>query len=168
MKLRIMEPTIHLARGSQDLGCFPIDHLSDWLADGTLDGSELGWQEGMTEWKSILEILEYPSATPKQRALLDYLGLPAPLILTIDGASDAIESVRESATHDASLREKLRSWRRARFELHPDLYATEFSEWKGQRAEEITHLSRRANSNHYLKELPLPMLQRSSRFLTDE
>jgi hypothetical protein len=54
-----MEDTsIHISRGGKELGQFPSDEIVKHLSSGLLMRTDLAWQDGMTEWKPIYEIVE--------------------------------------------------------------------------------------------------------------
>lgn len=69
--------------------------------------------------------------TPKQAALLTYLGIPVPA--TKDEASDAIDAAIESDAYA----ERLSGWQQDRLKLHPDLYAMQIEEQRHSRAETL-------------------------------
>ena len=48
---------IHISRGGKELGQFPPDEIVKHLSSGLLMRTDLAWQDGMTEWKPIYEIV---------------------------------------------------------------------------------------------------------------
>lgn len=127
------ETFIHLARDGQELGCFSLDQLPGWLADGTLNGQEFGWREGWKQWRHISDLVEVDLATPRQLAFLNYLRVPMPKALMKQQASDLIEATLQKNS-EAGISN---NWATDRFRLHPDLYAHELLDWKESRAEEL-------------------------------
>lgn len=52
----------HIARKGQQLGVFTADAVARKLATGDLDGTDLAWTDGMTEWQPIHSIAEITAA----------------------------------------------------------------------------------------------------------
>jgi uncharacterized RDD family membrane protein YckC len=52
----------HIARKGQQLGVFTADAVARKLATGDLDGTDLAWTDGMTEWQPIHSIVEITAA----------------------------------------------------------------------------------------------------------
>ena len=48
---------IHVARDGQTFGTFSPEELHTALAAGTVQASDFGWHEGMTEWRTIGELV---------------------------------------------------------------------------------------------------------------
>lgn len=78
-------------------------------------------------------------ATPKQKALLEYLGLSSDV--SMEDASDLIGE----ATSNSNFQEKLDRWQLDRLRLHPQLYAKEVASAKAGRSEALW---REANSEY--------------------
>jgi hypothetical protein len=61
----------HLHRDGQDLGIFPLEQLRDWRQTGRLNGEELVWCTGMSDWQTLDEVLRQntPGPAPAPRPL---------------------------------------------------------------------------------------------------
>lgn len=124
--------TFHLCRAGEIIGEFDVPALQRALDDGRLDGAEFVWREGLSEWQPILDFAQHPDpATPKQRALLTYLQIAVP-----PGNAAASELINQ-AINNPVLHPGLRTWRRDRLFLHPDLYAEELGAWRESRVDEL-------------------------------
>ena len=47
----------HLHRDGQDLGIFPLEELRNWRQTGRLNGEELVWCAGMSDWQTLDKVL---------------------------------------------------------------------------------------------------------------
>jgi len=59
----------HVGRAGQQLGVFPLEDIRARLASGELRSDDLGWTEGMSDWKPLGEIAPgiqpaFTSSTP--------------------------------------------------------------------------------------------------------
>ena len=72
-------------------------------------------------------------ATPKQKALLGFIGMPFQEPLS---SADASRMIDEAINSD-SYRDRLDGWNHAKLKLHPDLYADEIASQKASRADGI-------------------------------
>jgi hypothetical protein len=58
----------HLHRDGQNLGIFPLEELRNWRQTGRLNGEELVWCAGMSDWQTLDEMLRQnapgPASTP--------------------------------------------------------------------------------------------------------
>ena len=50
---------IYLARGEERSGPYSEERVRSLLSQGQLDGNELAWHEGRSEWTAIREILKH-------------------------------------------------------------------------------------------------------------
>jgi uncharacterized RDD family membrane protein YckC len=55
---------IHIAKNGQKMGPYPEAQVREMLAAGTLAGTDLGWYEGMADWKPLASVLAPASTTP--------------------------------------------------------------------------------------------------------
>ena len=77
------------------------------------------------------ETLKAKQPTPKQAALLSYLGIAIP-----DGKEEASELI-DAATENPAHIERLSKWRQDRLKLFPELYGREIREQKEARAQAL-------------------------------
>lgn len=56
--------SIHLGRGSKLLGVFTENEVRAGLADGRFTPGDLGWQEGMENWKPLSAFAEFSDRAP--------------------------------------------------------------------------------------------------------
>ena len=56
---------IHIGRNGQQLGTFNEEEVREGLARGTFLGTDLAWQEGMSEWKPLSS---FPAFNPQVSA----------------------------------------------------------------------------------------------------
>ena len=56
---------VWIGRNGERFGPYPDDEIRQWLRDGTCRPEELGWYEGMTDWRPLGELFpEDRPATP--------------------------------------------------------------------------------------------------------
>ena len=48
---------VHIDRGGQRLGPYSIEEVTNHLAEGTLQATDLGWADGMPEWLPLPQAL---------------------------------------------------------------------------------------------------------------
>ena len=97
-----------------------------------LDRMGVEYDEFLTK-DDVSSILENQPATNRQLALLQYLGLNAPVGLTKTEASEMIEKARSNQ----SLGERFDHWTVDRLDLRPDLYSSERTAFKSRRAADL-------------------------------
>lgn len=97
-----------------------------------LDRMGVDYDEFLTK-EDVSSVLENQPATDRQLALLQYLGISAPIDLTKTNASEIIEKARS----DQSLGERSDRWTIDRLNLRPDLYASERAAFKSRRAADL-------------------------------
>ena len=54
----------HLHRDGQNLGIFPLEDLRNWRQTGRLNGEELVWCAGMSDWQPLDQILRQSVPAP--------------------------------------------------------------------------------------------------------
>src|SRR5689334_2096599 len=55
--------TIHIARGGTSLGTFSVDEVREGLKMGQFHPTDLGWQEGMPDWRPLGQLITEKPAT---------------------------------------------------------------------------------------------------------
>jgi len=55
-------PQIHIGRGTTNLGVFEVEQVRDGLASGQFLLTDLGWKEGMENWRPLSEFEELSHA----------------------------------------------------------------------------------------------------------
>jgi len=103
--------------------------LAPDLQKQMLDRMGVNYDEFLTK-NDVSTILEHEPATDRQLALLNYLGIEAPLGLTKTDASDIIHDARSNP----SLADRFDRWNVERLDMHPNLYASERAAYKTGRA----------------------------------
>jgi hypothetical protein len=129
--------------GQNVSGPFSLEELRLAVARHEVSKATLACEEGTEAWQPLGDLRPEAfkraekKASPKQKALLAYLGYPSP---------ETASSAEATAWLDAALADKknerrLEKWTTDRLKLHPDLYAEEVeaareeAEWEAEEAE---------------------------------
>lgn len=60
--------TIHIGRGASTLGAFPEAQVREGLANGRFHPTDLGWREGMENWRPLAEFPEFAAVISQAQA----------------------------------------------------------------------------------------------------
>ena len=139
-----MKPRLFLCVDGQNVtGPFGLDELRLAVARHEVSKATLACEEGTEAWQPLGELRPEAfkraekKASPKQKALLAYLGYPSPETATSAEASAWLDAALEDEKNE----ERLEQWTTDRLKLHPDLYAEEVeaareeAEWEAEEAE---------------------------------
>lgn len=145
-----MKPRLFLCLDGQNVGGpFGLDELRLAVARHEVSKATLACEEGTEAWQPLGELRPEAfkraekKASPKQKALLAYLGHPAPDMMTSAEASAWLDY----ASQDDAKQELLSQWHEARLRLHPDLFAKELADKEEEKRErEIETKAERART----------------------
>jgi len=155
---------IYILRDGQQTGPFSLETTKTLLQQGAAAAGDLAWRPGMPKWVPLKELLstfpdreraevkpgETPAekpepVTPKQKALLDYLGIVFPADLTKDHAAVLVNDAME----DPKNATRLGQWNEDRLRLHPDLFAAESQAKKENRANHFFELCQTIGADYF-------------------
>ena len=60
---------IHIDRGGERMGPYSLEDVNRYLADGTLQSSDLGWYEGAADWAPVTTAATPGSAAAFARSM---------------------------------------------------------------------------------------------------
>jgi len=155
---------IYILRDGQETGPHSEETARTLLRQGGVTASDFAWRDGMPKWLPLNEVLaaepgkiptaESPSrqpakksdpATPKQKALLSFLGIALPADLSRDQAAMRVNDAME----DPSNTERLTQWNHERLRLHPELFAAEIQAKKENRAQHFFELCQTTGTEYF-------------------
>jgi hypothetical protein len=155
---------IYILQEGQETGPYSEKAARQLLQQGDVAASDFACRAGMTQWVPLSELLAAePSpvsavkslvpepaekaepATPKQQALLSYLGIAVPAKLSRDQAARLVNDAME----DPGNAERLTLWNEDRLRLHPELFAGEIQAKKENRASHFIELCQTSGSKYF-------------------
>lgn len=132
---------LFIIRDGQQAGPFTEDDVRTLLTRGGLRHSDMGWRKGLPAWLPLSEVMN-PSAqassapppvnglqssarprpaSPRQKVLLQYLGVSFVEAVTREEAALAMSDALENPKHTG----RLAKWGDEKLRLHPDLFQEE-------------------------------------------
>lgn len=141
---------IYIVHDGQETGPFSENAARELLSQGGVAETDFAWRTGMEKWIPLSELLaadkpvtpvagstppppsdgKFEPATPKQKALLSFLGITIPAEMSRDQAARRVNDAME----DSANAERLKLWNEERLRLHPELFAAEIQAKKENRA----------------------------------
>ena len=140
---------IYIVHDGQETGPFSENAARELLAQGGVQETDFAWRTGMEKWMPLSELLatdkaapvagstppppsegKFEPATPKQKALLSFLGITFPTDMSRDQAARRVNDAMEDSTNA----DRLKLWNEERLRLHPELFAAEIQAKKENRA----------------------------------
>jgi len=147
---------IFIIREGRQAGPFSEDAVRAFLTEGTARPNDLGWSNGMAEWRPLDEVLKarrgqaggsatpppaqesaangsapaHTPATAKQKAFLKYLGAEFGETLTKERAALAVSDALETP----KLQSRIRKWHDEKLRMHADVFQDEIDFRKANRS----------------------------------
>ncbi len=156
---------IYILREGRETGPHSEETARMLLDQGDVSGGDFAWHAGLSDWLPLGDVLaaapaatEAPAvservpaaeksgpATPKQKALLSYLGIAQPVDLSRDQAALLVNDVLEDPNNTG----RLTQWNEERLRLHPELFAAEIQAKKENRAAHFLELCHTTGADYF-------------------
>lgn len=146
---------IFIIREGRQAGPFSEDAVRAFLTEGSARPTDMGWRNGMAEWRPLTEVLKsqceedggsatpppaesarngtavaHTPATAKQKTFLKYLGAEFGETLTKERAALAVSDALETP----KLQSRIRKWHDEKLRMHADVFQDEIDFRKTNRS----------------------------------